>query len=46
MAFLLMTGGLLNATAKIPGSTNVWAVGASFNPDNTPHLTLIEKFHC
>jgi hypothetical protein len=40
------SGGYLTATAKIPGSTNVWAVGASFNPNTSPHLTLIEKFHC
>ena len=39
-------GGFLTAVAKIPGSTNVWAVGASFNSNGSPHLTLIEKFHC
>lgn len=39
-------GGFFAATAKIPGSTNVWAVGASFNSNGSPHLTLIEKFHC
>jgi len=39
-------GGFLTAAARIPGSTNVWAVGASFNPNGSPHLTLIEKFHC
>jgi len=43
---VMTIGGYLTATAKIPGSTNLWAVGASFNSDTSPHLTLIEKFHC
>jgi hypothetical protein len=32
--------------SKIPGTTNLWAVGTSSNSDGTPHLTLIEQFHC
>ena len=40
------SGGELTAAAMIPRSTNVWAVGASFNSNTSPHLTLIEKFHC
>ena len=36
----------LSATAKIPGTTDVWAVGGTGNADHSNHLTLIEKFHC
>ena len=43
---VITTGGLLNGASTIPGTINVWAVGASFNSDSSPHLTLIEKFHC
>ncbi|HEY7981842.1 MAG TPA: hypothetical protein VID19_10205 [Candidatus Eremiobacteraceae bacterium] len=28
------------------GPTDVWAVGATDDANATPHLTLIEKFHC
>ena len=36
----------LSAVAKIPGTTDVWAVGGTSNADHSNHLTLIEKFHC
>jgi len=39
-------GAIFTGAAGIPGSANAWAVGATDNPDTSPHLTLIEKFHC
>jgi hypothetical protein len=40
------SGGIFTGAAAIPGTSDVWAVGATDNANATPHLTLIEKFHC
>jgi len=40
------SGSIFQGASKIPNTTTVWAVGTSENADTTPHLTLIEKFHC
>jgi len=39
-------GSFFQAASKIPGTTTVWGVGYSLNSDGSPHLTLVEKFHC
>ncbi|HKW44946.1 MAG TPA: hypothetical protein VJN22_04755 [Candidatus Eremiobacteraceae bacterium] len=36
----------LNGAAKIPGTSDIWAVGGITNADHSYHHTLIEKFHC
>jgi len=40
------SGSIFQGASAIPRTTNVWAVGASLNSDTSPHVTLIEKFHC
>jgi hypothetical protein len=39
-------GSILQSASKIPGTTNVWGVGTSLNADGSPHVTLVQKFHC
>ena len=39
-------GGIFAGASAIPGTTDAWAVGVYDNADASPHLTLIEKFHC
>ena len=36
----------INGMAKVPGSKNVWGVGATSNPDHSNHQTMILEFHC
>lgn len=40
------SGSILQGASAIPRTLTVWAVGTSQNADTSPHLTLIEKFHC
>jgi hypothetical protein len=40
------SGSILQGASLVPHTTSIWAVGSSLNSDTSPHVTLIEKFHC
>jgi hypothetical protein len=40
------TPNFFNGASKIPGTTDVWAVGGTDNASNNPDQGLIERYHC